>query len=475
MLSRRLVLKGFAGTALASACGRTAAAAGRPDVLVIGAGLSGLYAAMLLEQMDARVQVLEARSRIGGRLYTRFDLPGHPEVGGNTIAAGYGRAIDIARRLEVPLVDYAPRLFAGPQPALVMNGELVAADEWVDSRHNPLPAEHRHLLPWQLGATRLLASNPLRSSAEWLAPAHAGLDIPLYEFFRAPGVTDTEISLGYDANPYFGDSARSVSALMYLFNSRWIAEQQAIGPAAYAVAGGNQRLPECMANSLKREVLLEHEVAALESGPDRVRVTLRSGEVLTAAHVICSLPVSKLRDVQIAPRFVDAQRGAVAALRYMRNTLVFLVPNKPFWEQDGLPPSMWTNGMLGFVAAQRFADDPAEVTGLVVNARGWAADYLDRLGPEAAGSAVVKELERLRPAAKGALTVGGFHSWWQDRYAAGDWAIYGPGQVTALLPEIARPRGRIHFCGEHTATANRGMEAALESAERAVVEVSARL
>ena len=38
------------------------------DVLVIGAGLSGLHAAMLLEDGGAKVQVIEARDRIGGRV-----------------------------------------------------------------------------------------------------------------------------------------------------------------------------------------------------------------------------------------------------------------------------------------------------------------------------------------------------------------------------------------------------------------------
>ena len=75
----------------------------------------------------------------------------------------------------------------------------------------------------------------------------------------------------------------------------------------------------------------------------------------------------------------------------------------------------------------------------------------------------------------GALEAGGFHSWWLDPQNAGDWAIFGPGQVSGLLPTMAQPHGRIHFCGEHTATMNRGMEAAMESAERAVVELIERL
>ena len=46
------------------------------EVLVIGAGLSGLHSALLLEELGAQVQVIEARRRIGGRVYTLHDRPG---------------------------------------------------------------------------------------------------------------------------------------------------------------------------------------------------------------------------------------------------------------------------------------------------------------------------------------------------------------------------------------------------------------
>jgi len=62
-----------------------------------------------------------------------------------------------------------------------------------------------------------------------------------------------------------------------------------------------------------------------------------------------------------------------------------------------------------------------------------------------------------------------------DPHNAGDWAIFAPGQVTGLLPTMAQPHGRVHFCGEHTATMNRGMEGAMESGERVALEVAERL
>ena len=46
---------------------------------------------------------------------------------------------------------------------------------------------------------------------------------------------------------------------------------------------------------------------------------------------------------------------------------------------------------------------------------------------------------------------------------------------TRGLPALKEPAGRLHFCGEHTAVSNRGMEGAMESGERAALEVMALL
>jgi len=476
LISRRTVVTGLGAGLLARPLGALAATASSPpDVLVIGAGLSGLYTALMLEELGATVQVIESRSEVGGRMRTLYDLPGHPEVGGNSMASGYARTIAMARRTDVKLIDYAPRIYGGAPPELVMNGKLLGREEWAASALNPFAEGFEDKLPWELLRARISQANPLPAATDWLDKKYSSLDVPLHDFLRSQGLSDAEIHMAYDTNPYYGKSAWDVSALMYLFNDRWIKAQIEIGTASYAAEGGNQRLPEAMARELKREIRLNESVMSIEDSGDGVRVLCNSGETFRAPYVVCSAPFSTVRDMQISPPLKDTQREAVSTLSYMRNTLVFLVPKKPFWEADGLSPAMWTNGPLGVVMAQRFGDDPNTVTGLVVNARGWVADRLDRMGPADAQAWVIREIERLRPAAKGALEAGGFHSWWLDPHNAGDWAIFGPGQVQGLLPTMAKPHGRIHFCGEHTATMNRGMEGAMESAERVAIEVLGRL
>jgi monoamine oxidase len=86
---------------------------------------------------------------------------------------------------------------------------------------------------------------------------------------------------------------------------------------------------------------------------------------------------------------------------------------------------------------------------------------------------VIAAIETLRPAAKDQLEPIGLHSWGADPYAAGAWAYFRPGEVTRFAAVLGQPLGRLHFCGEHLATASRGMEGAMESAEEAVAAILA--
>jgi monoamine oxidase len=187
--------------------------------------------------------------------------------------------------------------------------------------------------------------------------------------------------------------------------------------------------------------------------------------------VVCALPFSTLRRVKIEPGLSGPQAQAVQSLPYQSIANIFITVRSPFWEVDKLSPSMWTNGIAGMVIAQRFGKTDDEVTGLLVEARGELANAWDRLGPDQATQSVIAAIETIRPAAKGQLVGAAYYSWARERFNAGDWAYFAPGQITAFANQMSAPAGRVHFCGEHTAVANRGLEGAFESSERVAVEV----
>jgi monoamine oxidase len=441
------------------------------DAIIIGAGLSGLGATRLLEQQGLKVVVLEGRRRVGGRVYTLSNLPGHPEVGANTLSPGYGRTLDAARWGGVELVDILPRLILSSKQELALGGKIIARDQWPNSPLNPFPDGRKAMMPWEYVSRLIAEKTPLASYVDWTSPKSGALDISLHDFLKAQGASDATIDLAYNTIVNYGASAYDVSALMLEFIDGWIKALAPSGKAQFAARGGNQRIPEAMAAKLKADIILGKEVTAINDDRGMVSVGCADGTIYRARRVVCSTPFSTLRNIRITPALTGLQAEAVATLRYQSITLVFLTARHPFWEQDGLSPSMWTDGPAQWVIAQHFGASEGEITGLTVNARGYGAAYLDRLGPEGAGKRVVAAIEEIRPAAKGKLAVGGFHSWGQDPFSAGDWAVFGPGQPTSFFPAIAQPHGNIFFCGEHTATGSRGMEAALESSERVAIEV----
>ena len=83
----------------------------------------------------------------------------------------------------------------------------------------------------------------------------------------------------------------------------------------------------------------------------------------------------------------------------------------------------------------------------------------------------LRELVRVRPSLEGALEPIVVQSCHRDVHGAGDWVFWRPGQVTEFANHVREPHGNIHFCGEHTALLERGMEGAFESGERAALDV----
>jgi monoamine oxidase len=143
-----------------------------------------------------------------------------------------------------------------------------------------------------------------------------------------------------------------------------------------------------------------------------------------------------------------------------------------FWEEDGLDGSLWTDGVLQYVRLQVEPDGSRVVVSAI--ASGDKASFLDSMPPAERGRYALEEIARIRPSTKGKLEVIGTHSWTDGPGASGCSFELPVGVIEAWLPAMAQPHGRVHFAGEHLRHFELGMEAAMESGERAARAIAAR-
>ena len=442
----------------------TAAQNPAKSILVLGAGLSGLYSAFLLEAQGFKVTILEARKRVGGRVFTLDELPGTPEAGGQSFNEQYSRLLSLAKQLDVPV-----KTPQKPEEELLLyiNKLAVLPSEWAKSPANQLPEAERNSLPPALMTYYLRSQNPLRKKTDWVKPDYEQWDIPLDEYLKTQGASAEALRLMniYPASMNSIDTASTLWALSHDLRSQnfpknWL-----------QIKGGNSRLPEKLAASLRAPIYLQKVVEAIESEEQKVKVYCRDGSEFESDYLICTIPFSVLRQIEIKPSLSGSQQEAVNHLPYTRVTQVYLQVNQPFWEIDNYPLRMWTDTFLELIFPLK--NELGQVTGLVCWANGANADKLAALNPQQLAKIVKSQLQTMRPATKGNIKISRVITWGADPFSLGAYAYFAPGQIRGFQAQMAKPWHRIYFAGEHTATFSAGMESALESAERVVAEIVA--
>ncbi|MDJ0709498.1 MAG: NAD(P)/FAD-dependent oxidoreductase [Woeseiaceae bacterium] len=474
-IDRRRFLSGGLGAATCALLPSVVRATDSYDVVVVGAGLSGLHAAMILEEQGLNVLTLEGRNRIGGRVYTLMDVPGKPEAAGELMGANYARMIRAANDLNVELVEPTP-LAAASGRYYHIRGQSILAEEWPDHELNPMQGDDRQILPNRMLFTLSHRNNPLsgRPLDDWIKPEFAKYDIPQDQYLKKYlGFNEETIRLMNVV--VHTESMRRTSALHECrryavgeFNRR-VAESQPDKPRALQVKGGNSLLPLAMANSLNNGVRLNKTVVAFDDDGSAVDVHCGDGSRYRAKQVICSMPYPVMKSVKFSPLLPDRMANAVHEIDYGISIQVHFLIKRNFWEDDGLPSSIWSDTPFERFAVLGRGENGAPSSAIAF-INGDQAFRFNFMTDKQVADYTLRELARIRPSTAGALEPIVVQSCHRDVHGAGDWVYWRPGQVTDYAPYMRESHGRIHFCGEHTALMERGMEGAFESGERAALD-----
>jgi monoamine oxidase len=449
---------------------RRARGASRPDVLVLGAGFAGLYAALMLEQAGMNVLVLEGSNRVGGRAMTAYDLPGHPELGAAQIGAMYARVRSMAGKYNVKLAPPLPGTSAETHllpMSISVNQRQVIRVPWAQSPENPLQGAERSMLPDMIYPSYVAKAMPLTSIYDWYSPKFAKYDeLSLHQLMAQTGASPAAIGLA-DYDVYARNTAEwsALDALRKNFYYGWEAKHGMFETAV----DGTSAITDAMAAHLARPVMLNKFVHEITQDKQGAHVRCEDGSSYDASFVLCTLPFSVLRRIKLDTPLPAAQRRAVDTLDYSNIVSVWVRTKRNFWEEDGLPLNFWSNG-----PEERMFSTPSrvqETPNISFYVRGQHGLNVAAMQPEAAFAYLCEKLAAVRPSTRGALELLRVQSWPTDKFNRGGYAYFKPGQINDFGQVMAQPAGRIHFAGEHTAKLTAGMEGACESGERAAIEI----
>jgi monoamine oxidase len=443
------------------------------DVCVIGAGYAGLTAARRLGQAGRSVVVLEARDRVGGRIWT-FPIPagGVVDRGGAWIGPQHDAILRLANEVGVAtyktwvkgahllIGEGRTRRYTGLIPKIhpLAVLTLALANRKINKMARQVPLD----APWT--APRA-AEWDARSVASWLAQSgvRTTLARDLFESAVCGLMTAdlSEVSLLHLL--YLAHAHGSIDTLFSIEG----------GAQENLVSGGAGSIARRVADGLGDAIRLNTPVRTIRQQGDRVVVAGDSLSV-SARHAVVTVPPALALEIPFDPP-LSGDRTAL-----LRNavggwaTKTIVVYDEPFWRAEGFSGQSAAPGSAAELTLD--AGRPSDGPGLLAAfAFGPVAERVDRLDADSRRQTVLDALAgRFGPrAAKPAEYIE--TSWRREPWSLGcSMAHFTPGTLTRYGRLLREPVGRVHWAGTETATVSHGaIDGAVRSGERAADEILA--
>jgi monoamine oxidase len=441
------------------------------DVCVVGAGFAGLTAALRLQQAGKSVVVLEARDRVGGRVWTESLSNGSPaDRGGAWLGPHHDAIFGLTKEFDVTtyktwvkgshlLVDKGRmRRYKGLIPKIsplaVITIALTQARIDRISKRVPLEA------PWT--AKRAVEWDS-RTIASWLEGARIRSTIGHDLFDMAVrGLFTGDLSETSFLHLLF--LVRAHGSINTLFSIKG-------GSQENMVDGGAGSIAHKMAATVREGLRLNAPVRSIAQEADHV-VVEADGVSVSAGQVVVCVPPTLALEIAFDPVLPEDRRTLYSKAVAGPESKTLIVYGEPFWRSDGFSgqsaepksPAEVTldaspsSGSHGVIASFTFGPVAAHFDALDVGQRRRAVlDALSaRFGPRAAYPDEFIET-----------------AWWTQEWTRGcSMAHFPPGVLSRYGHLLRQPFGRVHWAGTETSTKSHGaIDGAVLSGERAAAEI----
>jgi monoamine oxidase len=444
-------------------------------VIIVGAGIAGLVAAYELLRAGHDPLILEAQSRVGGRVYTLREpfAPGlYAEAGAMRIPRAHKLTLAYIEKFNLPVFPFT---MGNPQAYCHLGGvrrrlaEVHTNPELLDFDLTAAERPKGIQRMWEEALAPLAAQVQAGGADAWEQIRLQYDQYSVREFLEFKGWSEGAIECFGLLN---NQEAMMNSSFMELLRE----EIGGFYTDLLQIEGGMDRLPHAFLPALHDRIRFGAKMIAIDQSPQEAAIHIQTtgGRYrISGDYAILTVPFPVLRHIEALKPFSRSKQRAIRQTHYDASAKVFMQFRRRFWEQDD---GIYGGGSVTDLAIRNvYYPDHGRQTGrgVVLASYTWSEDAQrwGSLTPDDRISQALENLAVLHPQAPHEFECGASKMWHDDEFAGGAFALFDPEQQSLLYDAIIAPEGRIYFAGEHASLEHAWIQGAIESGLRAAAEI----
>jgi len=442
------------------------------DVIVVGAGLSGLAAAKMLEKNGLSTIILEAQNRIGGRVHS-VEVDGTiVDLGGQWVGPTQDKLLGLIKEFGL---EMHPQYNQGKSLIYVGGKRRTLKGIFPSMKMRENVEFFTQIGLMELAST--LSGDVDKAPQKWPYTALDSLTIQDYadktilqKNVRALFETASQVILSADPSEvsflYFLHYLKSGGGFQKLADVKNAAQEN-------RVVGGTQQIIEKMAEKLSADIRTDSPVKSVEYTDDKVIVTTEE-ETFLAKKLLLALSPTMISKISFTPELPKSRQNLHQEMKMgsvLKSVFGF---ERPFWREQGVTgEAVITEGPIQTVF-DNCNGGVDQMPQLVTFSTGKEAKKLGQLTQEQRKLVIQKELVRLYGEKASEYVFYVEKDWNKEPWINGCYvAIAGTETLTRFGGRLSQAHGPIHFAGTETAMKWRGyMDGALRSGEREAKKIA---